>query len=105
MSKILVQNGSTPTGLGIKQRGNGKLRPISKCCGRSMDSPTPEHGSSGAKCRGCTKTYWDLAATLSASVTVDIDPLTTATSSLERWVSRITGYATEDLEILVTVPQ
>lgn len=51
---ILVRHGTTPTGFGIRQRRNGALRAISKCCGRSMER---KPGGRGAVCKGCAKDY------------------------------------------------
>lgn len=82
----LVPHGSTPTGFGVRQRSNGNLRAVSKCCGRSMQSID-------AFCKGCGASFREDAKTLGVNLSGDIEltePVQVDVAA--RWIERVTGY-------------
>lgn len=92
MGHTLIPHTSTPTGFGIRQRTNGKLRPISKCCGRMMSGDR-------SRCLTCGIEYHFTAHRLNASLSNDIS-LNYEHYLLESWLRKVTGWP--DLEIEVT---
>lgn len=85
MTKILIPHGITPTGFGVRLRTNGNLRPISKCCGRSMD------GKSEDRCKGCGVHYRKQSLALGASLGNDVGVLPDDPDIIPSWIRKLTG--------------
>ena len=78
----IIAHGSTPTGFGIRQRSNGTLRALSRCCGRMI--------SSAGYCHGCSFNYKAEEKSMDAWLGVNV-PL--GNPCLRTWVSNVTGYS------------
>ena len=92
-TNVIVPHGTTPSGFGLRIRSNGNLRPISRCCGRTMEA--------GCICKGCKTSYVAAASTLHAALDVDIAvPSDSITHGIvEAWVQRLTGLPDAKLEV------
>ena len=92
-TNVIVPHGTTPSGFGLRIRSNGKLRPISKCCGRTMETR--------CICKGCNTSYEKESASLHAALDVDIAvPGDSITHGIvEAWVQRLTGLPDAKLEV------
>lgn len=86
-------------GLRHSARDNS-LRPISKCCSRSMDTipDTPDE----VLCRGCSQKLIDTAEGLPSLSSRFKLTETTSYVALVVWVSGVTGIAAKDLTVSVT---
>ena len=87
--KILVAHGTTKTGYGIRQRSNGTLRPISHCCGRTM-----EYGDDAEEvltCKGCGMNHSANESKFRCSLGHDIDAALINRVHLNNWVSNVIG--------------
>lgn len=96
MTKILIPHGTSPTGFGIRQRGNGMLRPLSPCCGRSMEQINV---TVTARCKGCNADYTGAANDQGCSLGNDVAPTIDA-DLLNGWVRKVTGYETATVSVV-----
>lgn len=83
----LIPHGTTPTGFGVRQRRNGKLRPTSPCCGRSIDRDS----AGRLPCRGCATDYTETSHKLGVSVSNDV-PLSMNHEVVQNWLRHLTGF-------------
>lgn len=95
MTKYLLDNGTTPTGFGVRLRSNGALRATSPCCGRSMTLKTGT-----AVCKGCNKDYLPVGESLHVNIVGSI-PLTTEyeRQAAKEWIARLTGYSYDSVHL------
>lgn len=93
MTKILIPHGTTPTGVGLRQRSNGSLRPLSPCCGRSME------GENNDACKGCGREWRGLVGTATLGNDVSLGMNTSKNEVVRRWIGRITGHGEEAIKL------
>lgn len=82
----LIPHGITPTGVGLRLRTNGALRPLSPCCGRKISQ-------THYTCYGCNFDYKAMSNDLKGSLCNDMPhPLyMTTTNTVQDWLRKITG--------------
>ncbi len=86
----LIPHGITPTGVGLRLRTNGTLRPLSPCCGSKM------HGEF-LTCGRCNTVYVHVQEAVDATLGNDVTIFSGSQSIIQSWVRKITGI--EDLEV------